>query len=119
MRVFLISHAVSNTWYVFIRTSGDLSYFTFIRYIGVILRRESRPCGGSSFDVRMDNPCLVYGMITVPTLGPIPAPHTFRSSSDVLYGRSAVGAERPILIPSTAILLLVLEHPGIFLAAVI
>ena len=58
-------------------------------------------------------------MITVPTLGPIPAPHTFRSSSDVLYGRSAVGAERPILIPSTAILLLVLEHPGIFLAAVI
>ena len=25
--------------------------------------------------------CVVYGMIIVPTLGPVPAPHTFRSSS--------------------------------------
>ena len=45
-------------------------------------------------------------MIAVPTLGPIPAPHTFRSSfgrtaKSLLneYGRSAIGAERPILIP--------------------
>ena len=49
---------------------------------------------------------LIYGMITVPALpiGPMPAPHTFLRSDALLnpeYGRSAIGAERPILIPSS------------------
>ena len=59
-------------------------------------------------------------MITVPTIGPIPAPRTFRS--DVLlnaeYGRSVIGAKRPILIPN-AVLLVVIEHPSPFLFGVI
>ena len=60
-----------------------------------------------AFVFRMGNPCLIYGMITVPTLAPMSAPRIIRfvvHSDDLLnpeYGRSAIRAGRPILIPST------------------
>ena len=56
----------------------------------------------------MDNPSITLRYtFTVPTLGPIPEPRTFRSSSgrtvvlNLEYGRSVIEAERPIVIPST------------------
>ena len=55
----------------------------------------------------MDNASVLYAawlMYLHYLMGPIPALHTFRSSFGPTvkpeYGRSAIGAERPILIPS-------------------
>ena len=68
------------------------------RYIRAMLRL----CLGSAFGLDMDKPLrLVHGVLAVPALGPIPAPHTSRSS----FGRPAESRVWPIrhsiLIPST------------------
>ena len=60
---------------------------------------------GSMFDfAHGESLRFVYGVVAVPQLDLVPARHTFRSYSDVLripeYGRSAIGVERSILIPS-------------------
>ena len=67
----------------------------------------------SVFGFRMDNPSVMclYCIVTVFIKGPIPAPRIIRFvltvCSDVLldpeYGRFAMGAESPILIPGTCI----------------
>ena len=70
---------------IFLREWEEMSYFTFIRSMRAILQRGSSLCPCSSFGFRMGNPSVLYGMISVPTRGPIQVPHALHSS----YGRTA------------------------------
>ena len=87
MRVFLIWYRVcmrfltTGIYFIYISKIREKNvFFTFLRYIGVMLQGESRLwLGCVLFFAWITPPCYVYWVITVLRKGP-PARHRFRSS---------------------------------------
>ena len=79
MRVFLVSHAVYQIYF----SGNHIPYFEVFDvnslYWGNTAQRVCRHCWVLRVVFAQITLGLVYGMITVPTLGPIPAPRAFRN----------------------------------------